>query len=218
MGILVGGTLIQLLWTGWKRVVGYSAMEQKRERDARPQIVERMMDSSQPLSSKEMLTLECLAAIILPSDSLGPGAVEAGVVATIIRSLGTDKDKQSSYKRGLQAIDGLARGRFEKDLEALSPELQHALVTFIDQADGRIGFDARTLAERVRRKLSYWYYASMMDVASVLDFWKMLREDVLVQFYSSRIAWDWLGYEGPPFPNGYVMAPSITLKTEVLRG
>jgi hypothetical protein len=218
MGILVGGTLIQFLWTGWKRTVGYSAMEQEGESHATPEIAESEMDSSQPLSSKEMLTLECLAAIILPSDSSGPGAVDAGVVATIIRSLGTDKGKQSAYKRGLQAIDGLARGRFEKDLEALSPEFQHALVSFIDQADGRIGFDARTIAERVRRKLSYWYYASLMDVASVLEFWKMLREDVLVQFYSSRIAWDWLGYEGPPFPNGYMMASSITQKTEVLRG
>jgi hypothetical protein len=31
-----------------------------------------------------------------------------------------------------------------------------------------------------------------------------LVDDVKQAFYTSAVGWSWLGYEGPPFPNGYL--------------
>lgn len=157
------------------------------------------------LSSSEHVLLEHLVGMVLPSDGNGPGALDAGVAERIEAALGENDALQWLYRDGLQAIAEAAQWKYRGEFLSLSHPQQKQLLLYFDQVDGRLARDAHTLIERGRRKLYHWYYVRGRDMTPVLEFWNRLRDDVFVHFYSSRIAWAWLGYEGPPFPNGYAM-------------
>lgn len=78
------------------------------------------------LSNDEFATLKAVVARIIPSDELGPGAVEAGVQIYIDRALGTTQASSlDAYRSGLKALDAAAGA---DGFAAASPEQQDSVL------------------------------------------------------------------------------------------
>ena len=81
----------------------------------------------------EALTVAAAAARIFPTDELGPGATEAGVVYYVDRALaGHDRDLQDTYRRGVALLDRLAGPPGEPPFHRLRPERQDALLARLE--------------------------------------------------------------------------------------
>ena len=81
-------------------------------------------------SRHEANTVAAAAARIFPTDDLGPGATEAGVVHYIDRALaGHDAGLQELYRRGVALLDRLAGRPFHET----PPEQQESILTAIEQ-------------------------------------------------------------------------------------
>ena len=166
------------------------------------------------LTANEYAVLEALATLILPSDHHGPGAAEAGVAAKIDRMLASTLSLQELYSMGLTACDQLARRRYQASFTSLAQSQQIELLSFIERARTKIYGSSRSLPDRARRKFWYWYYSGWLSLRPIVNFWIQLQVDVMTQFYSSQVAWNWLGYEGPPFPLGYITRAGRSPATE----
>ncbi len=157
----------------------------------------------QGLPSDALAVLHSLASLIVPSDEQGPGASDAQVVSELDRVLTEDRVRQVRYLAGLRAFDDYAQRECGARFAALPLNQQMQLVIGIEQVRDRIYAEAGSLSERLRRRLSYWYYTGWHEFLPLIEFWQLLRTDVLTVFYSNEVVWKWLGYSGPPFPLGY---------------
>lgn len=156
------------------------------------------------LTATELTILGALASALIPSDGQGPGAAEAAVAGRIAQSLGHSPASQATYKTGLSALNQLACIRYGSHFPDLPKDHQHQLLSFLDEIHRAIFSEIHSLGSRIRAKAYYWYYVKWGGLGPTLEFWRQLQSDVLTHFYSSPVAWAWLGYEGPPFPRGYL--------------
>jgi hypothetical protein len=164
-------------------------------------------DAFHVLSDSGRKTLEALTAVVIPSDETGPGAREVGVVDEIERMLHQNQVLFERYSEGLQAFDDLALRRSRMRFHQLASEDQIELFALIEEAKGRLWLDdeQRSLIERTKRKLYHWYYRHYIGVTdSTMILFDQVIKDVSDSFYATRLAWDSVGYSGPPFPFGYV--------------
>jgi len=151
-------------------------------------------------SPAERRIAEALAARVLPSDSNGPGAQEAGVAAALDRILGAaSPERRALYSRGLQDLDRRARRGFGRGFAELPEAEQKRLLEDIDRESGRRfqGPITRRLPRRLTILYSRWR-------SPAVDFFLTFIDDVFEVFYTSPTAWTWLGYDGPPMPLGYL--------------
>ena len=158
------------------------------------------------LSSDEFHMLEALAAVVIPSDEHGPGAREAGVAQRIHQSIFHAEPVRRRYTEGLQAIDALARQRYSKAFTELSYDKQREVFTFLDEAYGKLWpqVPPTAFSGKVRWKLHHLYYRQIAGVSDpALIMIDQVTRDAAEAFYSTPVAWEWLGYSGPPFPFGY---------------
>ncbi|MBM4416846.1 MAG: gluconate 2-dehydrogenase subunit 3 family protein [Chloroflexi bacterium] len=73
------------------------------------------------------------AARIFPTDALGPGAAEAGVIHYIDRALnGPARDLQSLYRRGIARLDERARTRGKDGYAAADVATQDAILADLE--------------------------------------------------------------------------------------
>jgi len=103
-------------------------------------------------SSAERKTLEAFANRLVPSDELGPGAVECGAVSYIDQALGGAlADEKTSFIQGLADIDAYARKAHNTAFADLSDEQKDAVLTAMEQGSAT-GFEsARAVFARFRR-------------------------------------------------------------------
>jgi hypothetical protein len=156
-------------------------------------------DPARWLTEEERGLAEALAAMILPSDADGPGAREAAATQKIETSLAGSPDRQAAYIRGLRALDRLARRKAGRPFTSLAEEARVALVREheeISEARFRSGL-ARRLPSRLLLLYTLWRFPEV-------DFLKQFADDVFVAFYTSPVGWEWLEYDGPPMPLGYL--------------
>jgi gluconate 2-dehydrogenase gamma chain len=86
------------------------------------------------LTAAEAATLESLVARLIPSDSNGPGALEAGAARYIDGALGSALAAQRPvYAAGLAALEAYARARAASSFATLSPERQDELIGELEQ-------------------------------------------------------------------------------------
>jgi gluconate 2-dehydrogenase gamma chain len=86
------------------------------------------------LTAAEAATLEALVARLIPSDSNGPGALEAGAARYIDGALGSALAAQRpAYAAGLAALDAYALARAAGSFATLSPERQDELIGELEQ-------------------------------------------------------------------------------------
>lgn len=195
IGAAVGGTAIlgaggKLWWDDNTRQTILATRNQQRP-----------TGSTQWLIQPEYVLLAALASILLPSDDRGPGAPEAAVVDTIDRLIATTPARQARYGPGLLAFDELALETYGAVFVDLPRASQEALVEGVDAMVAARATDG-ALLNRVARKVT----ATVKEVQGVegaVLLFPMLVEDVKQAFYTSEVAWQWLGYDGPPMPKGY---------------
>lgn len=195
------------LGVGWKAV-----RRQTGEQQPADLVVKTAEDYPQHaprwFAPSELTTIAALASIIVPSDGEGPGAKEVGLEWRIDEMVADTPRIQSVYREGLRALDALAERHYQQTFLMIEPERQAELIRMVEEAKVAVDVEAATSVQRAKRKLSYWYYYRWMGVtAQVAEFIPRLVQDVKIRFYSSREAWAWLGYEGPPFPLGYFSKP-----------
>lgn len=113
------------------------------------------LDAGEPyanLTAREARTLESIVARLIPADSNGPGALEAGAARYIDRALASAlAPSLEAYRAGLAALDDYAReigGRAFAELEA---EVQDRVLDDLEQdvAGGFVG-GAASFFELVR--------------------------------------------------------------------
>jgi hypothetical protein len=130
------------------------------------------------LSAAERGTLEAIAERLIPTDALGPGAVDAGAVVYIERALGDFHAKHSEdYSTGLAAIEAAAADRHGKGFTELETGDQEELLAAFERSEQR--------SER--------------------DFFELVRAHVLEGMFGDpawggnvdRAGWRLLDYPGP---------------------
>jgi gluconate 2-dehydrogenase gamma chain len=86
------------------------------------------------LSPRESATLESLVSRLIPADTSGPGALEAGAARYIDRALGEAlATHRATYQAGLAAVDAYSRATHGNAFAALAPEAQDAVLTAMEE-------------------------------------------------------------------------------------
>ena len=133
-------------------------------------------------------TMEAITERIWPSSSENPGAVEAGVVIFIDRSLsGFHHRLKPTYRRGIDSTNALASARFGDRFPALSAEQQDEILAAMEEGTSE--------AQR--------FFAS----PSSSEFFKLLLTHTRQGLFSDPayggnrdfIGWKSIGYPGPRF-------------------
>jgi hypothetical protein len=145
--------------------------------------------------------VDVLASLIVPSDEAGPGAKEAGVVEKIDHWVAVSTEKQIVYARGLLALDERALHDSDCTFVHLTFEQQLNLLRQVDRLHHECSSSGSNLNKMKTRLLVRYYKVNGFFWA--VELFQRLVADVLRAFYSSRVCWDWLGYDGPPMPYGY---------------
>ena len=153
------------------------------------------------LLPEEERQLNALASLILPSDQTGPGAADAKVTQELEKMLVASRPKQKLYAAGLASLDRWARRKRKKSFAELSTEQQTDILETLDATFQ--GWSKEVSAGgKVQRKLTALKLMRAGEYSAV-EFFPRLVRDVMQVFYTSRVAWNWLGYDGPPMPQGY---------------
>lgn len=119
--------------------------------------------------------LEALLDTLIPEDDY-PGAIGAGVPMQMLSSLSDDARGQRIYRRGLDALSSRIQKNDAAPFHALSLARRSEALAAIEE-----GFGAEAL------------------------FFRRLRNDAMIAFYSSRAAYEMLGYQPPAA--GYAYRP-----------
>jgi gluconate 2-dehydrogenase alpha chain len=88
------------------------------------------------LTEDEIGTLRALMERMFPSDDLGPGAREIGVVEYMLRSFaGAYAGHIPTYRRVLAALNRVADGKWKSTFVALSPAQQDTLIARLERGE-----------------------------------------------------------------------------------
>lgn len=167
---------------------------------------ERGKDTFRWFTPPDAATAEALARIIVPSDQETPGIDEVSVLdppamVTLDRLIATSPDRQYVYSRGLLSFDVWALKRHQRKFAELAQGDQIVLFKAAqhlhERQSGRIS--ATKKAWRRLRALAQvgkgTYFAAQL--------YPQIRNDCLQVYYTSRVSWVWLEYDGPPMDKGY---------------
>ena len=159
-------------------------------------------DQSLFFNEHQYALVTTLAAIIIPSDE-DPGATEAVVVDEIDRLTADSTEKQAIYKKGLKWLDEISRKENGNDFLALELKEQISLLRRIDEAETIRNRPVTGFMERVDRK-AHELWDDLFGIGESSNFFRNIRKDVLVSYFSNPISWKVVGYFGPPQPVGYL--------------
>lgn len=152
----------------------------------------------------ELATMKALTSVIIPSDGNGPGATEADLAGQLERFVADTPRRQELYRTGLAAFDGLAMQQYQRAFAALGMKEQIELFRMVDEARLAMEKEPVSIQDKASRKLRFLYYYRWSGVTpAAVELCQYIVLDAKEKFYSSQVAWAWLGYEGPPFPLGY---------------
>ena len=187
---------------------------------------ERTKDAEHWLTAGERASITAMALVIVPSSDDTPGANEMDVLGApaadrLDEWIRASPAKQALYTRGLIAFDELARRRGGTSFPDLTSEQQHHLFTLVDAASQRRHRET-SLPGKVQKKLEL-IGTMVTGWAVAVDLFPTLVQDVFTAFYTNEVSWAWLGYDGPPMPEGYTdlehpRQRASSVKTMTLRG
>jgi Gluconate 2-dehydrogenase subunit 3 len=157
----------------------------------------------------EYESASALAALIIPPDETGPGAREVEVIDRLDSLLATSVSRQALYVSGLVGFDELARHEGGSSFAELADERQLQLFKLVHDTYEKTSTGGSSLIDFTTRNLIEVYHTwpapgGWRGLSAALELCPQLVDDVKEAFYTSTVGWSWLGYEGPPFPNGYL--------------
>jgi len=157
----------------------------------------------------EAVMAEALARVIVPSDEETPGIEEVDVFgppATVALDhlVAASPYRQYLYAWGLLSFDIWARKKYGCKFAEMTKEDQIGLIMAAQQIQESMAAEASKLARAWRKfRISLFEgYGSLFAA----DLYPQIRNDCLQVFYTSRVSWVWLEYDGPPMDKGY---PSV---------
>lgn len=178
----------------------------RRRRELARRGRERSARTGQWFTLEERAVVEAMASLIVPSGADAPGASEIevlgpSVVDTLGSWVGASPRKQIVYTWGLIAFDELARRRYGTGFAELSHGRQEELLKGVDFLT-RNRSRPCSFPGKLKKKLAL--LTQMVDgSAAAIDLFPIAVQDVFGAFYTSPVSWLWLGYDGPPMPEGY---------------
>lgn len=159
---------------------------------------------------EEAHVAEALASIVVPSDDETPGNDEIGVlgapaVDTLDQMIANCTQRQRLYSRGLLAFDIWATREFGATFPAISRSSQLAI--FEESARmNRYCTGGGSMPQKLWHRLEC-FAKQHAEAVLAADLYPHVRRDCLQVFYTSRVSWVWLEFDGPPMDKGY---PSVT--------
>jgi Gluconate 2-dehydrogenase subunit 3 len=155
---------------------------------------------------EEAAVAEALAAIIVPSDKETPGIEDVGVlgppaIVALDNLVVKSPYSQDLYLRGLLSFDIWAQSRRGCKFAELPKEDQIMLFRAAQHNYERWTAGGSGLKKAWRRLRAISPAKNGSFFAAQL--YPQLRGDCLRVFYTSRVSWTWLQYDGPPMDKGY---------------
>ena len=163
---------------------------------------------------EEAAVAEALAKVIVPSDDETPGTDEVGVldepaIVALDKLVAASSHRQQVYARGLLSFDRWALNERGRRFAELQEGDQIALFKAAQQLWERRNLGVSGI------KRAWWKLKALGQVRKgvlfAADLYPQIRSDCLQVFYTSRVSWVWLEYDGPPMEKGY---PSVTTPRE----
>ena len=188
----------------------------KRRRTLARRERQRPQERGRWFTPAERVVVAALAALIIPSDGNGPGANEADVAGALDSLLARSPSRHDLYRYGLLACDEWAFREHGRTFATLDSEQQQALLRWVDLA-AVPGARASSLTRKLRRKALQIYRKWRCPL---VELFPELSRDVMGAFYTHRVCWAWLGYDGPPMPDGYPdlrERPAATIPAPTMR-
>ncbi len=169
----------------------------------------RGRNSFQWFMPEEAATAEALAKMIIPSEEGSPGIEEVSIfgpsaITLLDKLIKASPESQLFYSRGLLSFDIWAVKQYRHEMAELSTEQQAGLFRVVQQAPDICKGSQTPVAKMRRRFHSVMQARKGLSYAAMLC--PMLRDHCLQIFYTSRVSWTWLEYDGPPMEKGY---PSV---------
>jgi hypothetical protein len=167
---------------------------------------ERGRSSLRWFTPEEVAVAEALAGIIVPSDEETPGIDDVSVldppaIVSIDRMVSTSPGRQYLYSHGLLSFDLWALWRYKRKFADLSQQNQIALLKAAEQLQGRRS-ERMSVIKKLWSRLEAIIQVNKGTYYAPQLFWQ-IRNDCLQVFYTSRVSWVWLEYDGPPMDKGY---------------
>jgi len=175
---------------------------------------ERGRGGLQWITPREAVVAEALANLIVPADEETPGIEHVCVlgpstVESLDRLIANSPSRQELYGRGLLAFDLWAQQLGGCAFAALSQADQTRLLQASQDIDEQ--WTSRgPLVQKAWRRFKIAIRGRGLPF-SVGKLFPQLRNDCLQIFYTSRVSWIWLGYDGPPMDEGY---PKLAARQE----
>jgi choline dehydrogenase-like flavoprotein len=197
--------LAEFILTRASNVLFMSSAQRRKELDKRTR--ERRKGAERWFTLAERATITAMASVIVPSNDGSPGAKEMDALGApaadrLDEWVRESPPKQTLFTRGLIAFDALARRRWGGVFADLTAEQQQKLFKWVDLANQRRHRET-SLPGKVKKKLEL--IAEMVcGSAAAVDLFPTLVQDVFAAFYTNQVGWRWLGFDGPPMPDGYM--------------
>jgi len=157
-------------------------------------------------TSEEAVVAEALARIIVPTDEETPGIDDIDVlgppaVELLDKLIATCGERQQTYSRGLLSFDVLASKAHKCKFADLAKEDQTKLFQIAQRASEDWTAGVPAILKGLRRARSIVRARNGRLFAAQL--YPQIRSDCFQVFYTSRVSWIWLEYDGPPMDDGY---------------
>src|SRR2546426_447946 len=175
---------------------------------------QRRQDGGRWFTAEESALVEILARFIVPSDETGPGADQMGsagrsAVETLDDLVKSSPPRQRLYARGLLALDRLAKPKGKSRFVELSRDDQLQVLEFVDRLHQTWSAPS-SLTTKIKNRVAA-LYRKWSGAYPAVALFPGLVQDVLRAFYTNRVSWSWLGYDGAPMPEGY---PELAPRSE----
>lgn len=191
------------LRAAYEKVIGIAA--QPLDRELADRGASRGKNGLLWFTPEEAAVAQALGCIIIPSDDEAPGFDEIEVLGPpgiegLDRIVAGDPARQLIYAHGLLSFDIWARRRQGCGFAEMAKSDQIALFRAAQHVrDGWAnGSLLRRIAARLRSLLGIrrgHYFAAQL--------FPLITNDCFQVFYTSRVSWVWLEYDGPPMDEGY---------------
>jgi len=158
----------------------------------------------------DAVVAEALANLIIPSDDETPGMEDICVLGlstleSLDRLVASSTERQCLYSRGLAAFDTWAQQECGCNFASMPREDQIRLLRASEQLHENWVAPSGLLQKAWRRFKVVIQGKGIPFSCSQL--FPLIRRDCLQIFYTSRVSWTWLNYDGPPMDEGY---PGLT--------
>lgn len=157
------------------------------------------------LTGEEAAVAAALANVIVPSDEETPGLDDIDVlgpsaVDLLDKLISKNQEKQQLYVRGLLSFDRWASDTYGKSFSQLDVSEQISLLRRAEKYSDVLHSGSRAVrAWRMLRGAGQ----IKKGIVFAAQLYPEIRKDCLQIFYTSRVSWVWLEYDGPPMDEGY---------------